>query len=226
MQRISSKEKKYREQGRRLQRAREQAGYRSARLAALRNGWKYPTYAAHELGGRALTPNIASKYAAAFSVHPEFLLFGSSPPEWWEDQPDLSPVVRPIRLVSLGSWADVRAVLRSQAATKLPFVDDEKLPPGAYALEVSNDEMNPKVPVAGECSLAPGDLVVVDPKCEVKPGQIAVVKAIADHRASLRKVRLKGLNQIEFVPLNPDYPSLTDDEVEVLGRVAIHIRYL
>ena len=59
----------------RLQRARERAGFPSAKAAATRHGWVYDTYAQHENGARGLT-RAAKKYARAFKVSEGWLLTG------------------------------------------------------------------------------------------------------------------------------------------------------
>lgn len=53
-------------QGRRLASARKQAGFSSARAAALENGWKESTYRAHESGTRTIGMDDASRYAKKF----------------------------------------------------------------------------------------------------------------------------------------------------------------
>ncbi|WOI53428.1 2-oxo acid dehydrogenase subunit E2 [Parvularcula sp. LCG005] len=60
----------------RLKQARTSAGYRSAREAASDRGWTYTTYQKHENGERGISRDVSAKYASAFSVQPEWLLFG------------------------------------------------------------------------------------------------------------------------------------------------------
>jgi phage repressor protein C with HTH and peptisase S24 domain len=60
----------------RLRKAREEAGFSSAANAAKRLGVPYQTYVAHENGNRAFKSDLARKYASAFRVEPEWLLFG------------------------------------------------------------------------------------------------------------------------------------------------------
>lgn len=57
------------EQGERLRRAREQAGYRSARAAALANKWAESTYRAHEAGTRTIGQDDAEIYARRFKLN-------------------------------------------------------------------------------------------------------------------------------------------------------------
>jgi SOS-response transcriptional repressor LexA len=61
----------------RLQKARQEAGYENAVDAARAFGWGQSTYISHENGARGLKPAVAEKYARAFKVTPEWLLYGN-----------------------------------------------------------------------------------------------------------------------------------------------------
>lgn len=60
----------------RLKKAREDAGFTSAREAALAAGWSYDTYAQHENGTRGYPAKKAAIYARRFRVAAEWLLYG------------------------------------------------------------------------------------------------------------------------------------------------------
>jgi phage repressor protein C with HTH and peptisase S24 domain len=60
----------------RLRQARRQAGYRSAAAAAAALGAKTPTYTSHENGTRDFGDAEAARYARAFNVAVEWLVFG------------------------------------------------------------------------------------------------------------------------------------------------------
>lgn len=62
----------------RLREAREMAGFKTAADAARHFGWSTTTYFQHEGGRRGLRPRVASNYATAFGVTPEWLMFGSN----------------------------------------------------------------------------------------------------------------------------------------------------
>lgn len=69
-------------QGTRLAEARSKAGWRSARAAALENGWKESSYRAHEAGTRTIGQDDAETYARRFraagvAVTAQEILFGS-----------------------------------------------------------------------------------------------------------------------------------------------------
>ena len=63
----------------RLRSARAQAGFKSARQAALRFGWSVSTYSAHENGQNRFDPEIAKSYGKAFGVSASWLLTGETP---------------------------------------------------------------------------------------------------------------------------------------------------
>lgn len=60
----------------RLKQARERARFDSASDAADAFGWAYPTYAAHENGSRGFRADTAQRYAKAFGVTAQWLLYG------------------------------------------------------------------------------------------------------------------------------------------------------
>lgn len=61
--------------------AREQAGYAKATDAISAFGWHNSTYHAHENGQNGIKPKVAERYAAAFGVTPEWLLYGRGEPK-------------------------------------------------------------------------------------------------------------------------------------------------
>ena len=63
--------------GNRLVEARIAAGYESSREAADAFGWVYVTYNAHENGSRGIRASVAEKYADAYGVANEWILFGT-----------------------------------------------------------------------------------------------------------------------------------------------------
>jgi phage repressor protein C with HTH and peptisase S24 domain len=62
--------------GDRLKWARQKAGFRSARAAALKHGWKVSTYSAHENGQNEYGEDEAKGYGKAFKRSPGWLLTG------------------------------------------------------------------------------------------------------------------------------------------------------
>lgn len=64
--------------GERLRKARIDAGFASARSAAVKHRWSPSTYAAHENGQNDFKPDVAAKYAKAFHTSPAWLLTGET----------------------------------------------------------------------------------------------------------------------------------------------------
>lgn len=63
----------------RLRKAREAAGFPSARKAALRYGWNVSTYGSHENGQTPVPPKAATEYARAFRCSAGWILTGEGP---------------------------------------------------------------------------------------------------------------------------------------------------
>lgn len=63
-------------EARRLEKARQDRGFKTAKDAALYFGWNYNTYSQHERGERGLTKSAAGRYGKALRVSPAWLLTG------------------------------------------------------------------------------------------------------------------------------------------------------
>lgn len=64
------------EQAARLKKARAEAGFASARSAAIHFGWNVSTYSAHEGGANGLSASTARQYGVSFGVSAAWLLTG------------------------------------------------------------------------------------------------------------------------------------------------------
>ena len=60
----------------RLQETRRRAGFEDATEAANAFGWNPSTYLSHENGTRGIRPKVAERYAKAFHVRAEWILYG------------------------------------------------------------------------------------------------------------------------------------------------------
>lgn len=79
----------------------------------------------------------------------------------------------------------------------------------------------------------PGDELVVDGSLEARPGSLVIAQEIQHGvaRTTFKKYRVIGINEfgvdvIELVPLNPDFPTLnsTQIEISIIGVVVAHNR--
>lgn len=212
-----------REQGKRLQLAREHAGYKSGRMAALRLGWKYPTYAAHESGLRVFPPKVASKYARAFDVHPDFLTYGTRPPEWW-DQPDqMVEVSIPIRYMSLFSNESADEIDRSTSndpsRREYCIPDSMDLPMHCFAMRVLSDEMGDAIPQNSV-------LIVEKNPTKVPAGSIVVLSVKRQVPPSIRRVKSVPGGRVRYVATNEDYEVLEDNDARIIGRAIVQVKKL
>lgn len=89
------------------------------------------------------------------------------------------------------------------------------IPQTALALTIVDRSMTPMFDV--------GDQIIIDPKKEPIPSCFVV--AIADGAPMLRKYKAVTKDTFELVPLNPDYPTLSNKTSEItIKGVAIQLR--
>lgn len=183
--RMESRDPK-KERAARLRQAREAAGFRAARQAAMHFRWAVPTYQGHENGNRGFSLEDAERYARAFKVDPLWLFAGadgSLPQTATEPQPNARVAEDVDHLPPAGNWPRDVPVLGTAegGAGQADFemngqvIDYIRRPPGianlrdVFAVYVVGDSMVPWRR-AGEpvyCSNArrrpgPGDYVVVE----------------------------------------------------------------
>ncbi|MDF1778777.1 MAG: hypothetical protein P1V13_22365 [Rhizobiaceae bacterium] len=75
----------------RLQQARIAAGYRSARAAAIQNGWPHEMYYSQESGRCGVSVAYARVYAAAFCCDLAWLMLGEGYPAYPSQPPSRPP---------------------------------------------------------------------------------------------------------------------------------------
>lgn len=114
----------------RLQQAREDRGFKTARDAATYFGWRYDTYVQHENGTRGIT-RAADQYAKAFRVSKAWLLTGEG-----NTHTSIVEIVG-----RLGAGAEVEADMEQGGfgEVEIPF----PLPAEMIALEVYGESMLP-----------------------------------------------------------------------------------
>jgi len=94
-----------------------------------------------------------------------------------------------------------------------------------FSLEVSGLSMAP--------DYLPGDKIVVDASLVPKPGSLVIAQEVqhGEARTTFKKYRVIGVNEfgvdiVELVPLNPDFPTYnsTQIEISIIGVVVQHSR--
>lgn len=98
-------------------------------------------------------------------------------------------------------------------------------PECVFSLKVEGLSMAPE--------FIPGDELVVDGSLDPKPGSLVIAQEIQHGlaRTTFKKYRVIGVNEygvdvIELVPLNPDFPTLNSNQIEIsiIGVVVAHNR--
>ena len=127
-------------QGRRLSAARKDAGFRSAREAALENGWAESSYRAHESGTRTIGFDDAERYAKRYrskgvGVDASVILLGA------KEARTVSSGMRVVGYAGANARADVIVFTTDHG----DLADDVRPPPGAnentVALQVRGSSM-------------------------------------------------------------------------------------
>ena len=122
-----------------------------------------------------------------------------------------APDIRVIPLVSYveaGAWSDISDPYPRGQGMESIGVDPElaaHLSRVAFALKIEGLSMAPE--------FQPGDVIIVDPNTQPRPGDLVVAKLDDEESATFKKYRDRGTDNageriIELVPLNPDYPTL------------------
>ena len=133
------------ESNERLRKARERAGFGSARSAAMRFGWTISTYASHENGQTPVPQKAAETYAPKFKTTAAYILTG-------EGSPEAQNIVRIMGEIGAGGaitpeYEQVPAEGLSDIECPFPLPDD------AIAFRVEGISMWPRYD--------PGDVVIV-----------------------------------------------------------------
>jgi len=202
----------------RLKQARKKAGFPTGSAAAEAVGVRPSTYLGHENGSRGVEADAARRYARAFRVSPEWILFGG------DEQPN-APSEEALDLVAV---YDVQAsagpgiiVHDESAVAQLAF------PPGYLAqLTRANPRDLSIIGVKGDSmlpTLADDDLVMIDrTKKDLSFDGLFVIRDGGD---ALLIKRIGRASRRGFVSIISDnravYPAVEKplDEVEVIGRV-------
>lgn len=98
-------------------------------------------------------------------------------------------------------------------------------PECVFSLKVEGNSMSPE--------FKDGDEIVVDASLEAKPGSLVIAQEVqhGTARTTFKKYRVIGVNEfgvdvVELVPLNPDFPTLNSNQIEIsiIGVVVAHNR--
>lgn len=194
----------------RLREARKASGFESATDAANHFGWVVSTYAGHENGHRGFKMKTAEKYAAAFNVSPEWIMFGNA----------ARPPAAPRRETSYQ--------LAETMAEYIPPTDTiahdlnrlgRHLQPGARSISYL------KVPRAYPgLSLLPGDVIVID-QLRTEPDENAlVVCQVVNTDTGEGSTVLKMFRKGETVAAYGEPDLRRSEQESVVGTVICSLR--
>lgn len=202
-----------RAQGDRLKAARVAAGYRSARAAALDNGWAESSYRAHEGGTRTIGVDDAEQYATRYrtkgvAASGKSILFG--------DQPLLDVSAdRGITFVPRISWvgaSQMRDVGDVSHPADVPKIAASDLPRGEwFALRVEGDSMDRVAPEGATILVNQSDKRLL-------PNRYYIFGIRGE--ATFKRYISEPVKRLEPFSWNPAHrPIYPSREIVVLGRV-------
>lgn len=206
----------------RLRTARKQAGYANASDAAEAFGWKGSTYLGHENGSRGLRPDAAERYARAFGVRAEWLLFGTGGVPVRVDRDDPMPTgAALVSVFDVQASAGPGAVVDDYEAVthSLAFPPDylckltRSHPRNLAIISVKGDSMDP--------TLRDDDIVMLDmSKTNLSYDGLFVLR-FGDALHVKRVARCPEPGHITIVSDNPRVPpqNYPLDEITVIGKV-------
>ena len=133
----------------RLRSARQQAGHRSARAAALRLGIAPSTYSAHENGQNDFGPDAARLYARAFGVSAAWLLTGDTGTA--QHARDINATQKGIPIkgdAAAGIWFEGNPLDNTGSpAERVPFaLDSQSIEGAVYALRMRGNSFERTAP--------------------------------------------------------------------------------
>lgn len=214
---------------------------REARLKANKNqeevaqaaGIKQPTYQALE-SGKTKKSAFLPEIAKFLDVDLDWLKDGKQSDvqksKIYKHESNVSFVDTPLRAIPLldyvqaGLFHEVGYDGLNPLGTSWTTYEGAR-PECVFSLKVEGLSMAPE--------FVPGDEIVVDGSLEAKPGSLVIAQEIQHGlaRTTFKKYRVIGINEfgvdvIELVPLNPDFPTLnsTQIEISIIGVVVAHNR--
>lgn len=187
------------------------------------------------LGRRALTVNTALRIAKPLGLR----VSDFSPRLAAElkklDIDDNITVVNDPTMKKIPVISDIQAGLFTDAGQLAPvagcveagdyiYVGSE-MPDGAFAMRVRGDSMQPV--------FQEGDIIVIDPSLQPRPGDYVVAERIVDGEASgtFKKYKERGYDEYgnivyDLVPLNDNYPTVRSNQTQckIIGVMVEHRR--
>lgn len=134
--------------------------------------------------------------------------------------------------VQAGTWGDVSDPYARGQGSESIGVDAElarSISQVSFALVIDGESMyDPKSP---DC-FAPGDIVIIDPLLQPRPGEFVVAKLDGQEKATFKKYRERGNDpdgspRFDLVPLNDGYQTIevnASNPGRIIGVMVEHRR--
>lgn len=218
----------------RLRKAREDAGYRTARDAADALGIKGSTYTSHENGTRDFGREDALLYARRFKVHAGYLMFGQDAPA------SQGTKIREVDMRAGAGAGGVEAavinateggvVLSADAVAEVWEMPDAFMrgqlrmrAENAWIVEVMGDSGYDPANPGAPGSLFPGDRAIID-TADRRPSPSGPFAVFDGYGLVVKLVEVvQGSDPVRFrlISRNPLYQpyEVTSEEAHIIGRV-------
>ena len=175
----------------RLREARERAGFETAADAVRAFGWRYDAYKHHENCMRGIPRERLLVYAKAYKVDFNWLVLGAPV----ASQPaDVLPVIA-MTILPAKRTSGFAAKVNAERHIPRPA----PISSASFAIDVPDDSM---LDPSFRLSLAKGDLAIISPDAEVRPGDIALIWSETEGKHLLRRARFLTATSIEFYALD------------------------
>lgn len=216
----------------RLKRARADAGYHSAKDAALAMGISVATYIQHENGTRNFPADRAQRYARFFRTTPEWLLYGRETGERLE-LAQLGPQIPIQGAVAAGVFRDRLEYPEDEWETFTGAAGIDAPVNQRFGLRVEGDSMDLIYPPGtilecvrywGDYPIANGRRVIVQRK-RIDDGTETTVKEYHEDKDGVCWLVPRSSNPAFQAPFRCDQPEAGIEDVRVIAIVVASIRY-
>lgn len=232
----------------RLKKARTKRGYSSPTDAARAFGWNVNTYRSHENGNRELSKSAALKYAKAYQVSVEWLLFGKGHINELTHQKQTKSPIKLLEEIEKNTIKIPRIQPDRLYIDLINIIDNKPLENVEYVTGFANDQFDnqlfetkiednslEEVPVQSGYSIRKNTSLVFGEAKDIVPGDIVVALLKDQQKAIIRRFRIIEEHQdnettVELYPPNQDYPTIRiKDKIseiivaKLLYSISIHL---
>lgn len=205
----------------RLQHARKERTSLNQRQVAERLGVTPQAVSQWERGEDSPSSSNLRKLAELYDVPMDWLAlrkqaFPTGAQMHWMPKPSRIPLISSVKA---GEWAQAWDPYQLGDGETF-FFTETQVSDSSFALKIEGSSMEP--------AFSDGDIVIIDPRIQPRPGDFVVAKLVDQDEATFKKYRPRGNGTIELVPLNSDWPTLIIDDNhpgQIVGTMVEHRRF-